>query len=531
MQTLKIASLELRLRRMPKKFAVFLAFTFVLIIFSTYYVAKNGIGIDEGIYSTNVELPSKAFTTSDNPDLVVSNGRVFIKNNLKSYSAFDEFRRLIRVEYNNWLYERFGDSAFPVLVKVFRVPTKVELKVGTVKSVTPEIPTTPTAQITQTPQATAVTPKSIGEEGRIGKKIGEIEGVKAEKGFVLPENLQPPILLKKFVYTFLIVMPFYLLAQIYSSSLMEDKIKKRFDVLITATSHKAVVFGKLLPYVAMSTALAIVISAFLNKPLIPILLMPVVVFILAVDCFLVFIARSYKELSFLSIVVTIVITAYLFIPSIFTVIPMSRLSPITLLVQHLSDEHVDLSDIFMAVAHLSLMSAVLLYISLNSFEIVYSQRGIVDKLLDVTTQLVDRYYKVFLASLISIPFVLLMEFFTLSLTFAFRNYFILLLLILAIVEEFFKGLFTYSAYKNGLNTYLSAFLSALGFLIGEKALLLTFIPAEYARLLIFPLVAHVLATISFVLVIRWGFRSAVGVSALIHTTYNGLVVCLLLRWL
>jgi len=188
-----------------------------------------------------------------------------------------------------------------------------------------------------------------------------------------------------------------------------------------------------------------------------------------------------------------------------------------------------LNDIFVAVAHLTLMSAVLLYISLNSFEIVYSQKGIVDKLLDVTTQLVDRYYKVFLASLISIPFVLLMEFFTLSLTFAFKNYFILLLLILAMVEEFFKGLFTYSAYKNGLNAYISAFLSALGFLIGEKALLLTFIPIEYARLLIFPLVAHTLATISFVLVIRWGFRSAVGVSALIHTTYNGLVVCLLLR--
>ncbi len=529
MQTLKIASLELRLRRMPKKFAVFLAFTIVLIIFSAYYIVKNGIGIDEGIYSTNVELPSKAFIISDNPDLIVSNDGVFIKNNLKSYSAFDEFKRLIRVEYNNWLYKRYGYSAFPVFVKVFRVPTKVEFKVRTVKSVTSEKPMTPKAQVTQTPRATTVAPKGTGEESKKTKETIEIEGVKAKREFVLPENLQPPILLKKFVYTFLIVMPFYFLAQIYSSSFMEDKMKKRFDVLIAATSNKAVLFGKLLPYVAISTALAVVISAFLNKPLIPILLIPVVVFILAVDCFLVFIARSYKELSFLSIVVTIIITTYLFIPSIFTVIPISKFSPITLLVQHLNDEHVYSNDIFVAVAHLTLMSAVLLYISLNSFEIVYSQKGIVDKLLDVTTQLVDRYYKVFLASLVSIPFVLLMEFFTLSLTFAFKNYFILLLLILAMVEEFFKGLFTYSAYKNGLNAYISAFLSALGFLIGEKALLLTFIPIEYARLLIFPLVAHTLATISFVLVIRWGFRSAVCVSALIHTMYNGLVVCLLLR--
>jgi hypothetical protein len=97
------------------------------------------------------------------------------------------------------------------------------------------------------------------------------------------------------------------------------------------------------------------------------------------------------------------------------------------------------------------------------------------------------------------------------------------------IEEFFKGVFTFSAFKNGLNRYASAFLSALGFLIGEKAVLFMFIPIEYAKLMVFPLVAHVLSTTLFVMVMDYGFKKAVTASALLHTLYNGLVICLLSR--
>ena len=73
------------------------------------------------LYSANV--PVDDFTVSDDPDIVVGRGVVFVKDSLKSYAAFDRFREIVRNEYNEWLFQNYGEKAFPVLVRVHEIPT------------------------------------------------------------------------------------------------------------------------------------------------------------------------------------------------------------------------------------------------------------------------------------------------------------------------------------------------------------------------------------------------------------------------
>jgi hypothetical protein len=158
---------------------------------------------------------------------------------------------------------------------------------------------------------------------------------------------------------------------------------------------------------------------------------------------------------------------------------------------------------------------------------MYSQ-NLIGKMIDLSTKLTDKYYKVFLFTFLSIPFVLLIELFILSVTFSLKNY-VVILIVLAIVEEFFKGLFTYSASLNGLSPYISATLSALGFFAGEKIVLLNFIPTNVAGMLVLPLLVHITSAFIFALTMRYGFGFGVLSASAFHSMYNGLILWMLLR--
>ncbi|WP_457549482.1 hypothetical protein [Archaeoglobus sp.] len=522
---LRVAKVEVRYRRYSKRVSVIALASFILTLLIVYKIASNGIMLDKGIYSSNLRIECKSFTISENPDIIIEHGRVYIRGDLKSLSAFDEFRKCLREEYDRWIYERYGEKAFPVLVNLHEIPTEVKIAFESVKSFkTPQKAKTP-----ETPKP-VTTVKTV--EKTIGKSTEKItiskKPTKTETNYVTPENLQPPILLKKFAYAFLFVMPFYFVAQIFSSSFMEDKVKKRFDVILTVVSAKEFLLGKMIPYVTLGLVISTAVAVILGRAVVVILLISILILMLSVDSFLVFLSRSYKEMSFLSVVVTLVVTAYLFIPAVFNFIPMSKLSPVTLLLEAIKGGEIDLRYVLLSVFHLVLMSLILIILTSKSFEFMYT-RGLIAKIIELTTKLTDKYYKVFTFALISIPFVLLMELFTLAVTFPLRSYIFPVLIVLALVEEFFKGLFIYSASMNKLNPYVSAILSASGFFVGEKLILIPIIPANVLSLLLLPLLAHIVSSLLFVATMRWGFKVGLTTSTAFHSTYNGLMVWMLLK--
>ncbi len=523
---LRIARREFRLKRKSKRIVVIILISAVLSTFFLIKIVKDGVAIDEGIYSANVPIGYGPFTISDNPDLSISDGVIYVKNTLKGYSAFDEFRSYVIREYNRWIYEKYGERAFPILIRLTEVSTKTP-KVEIKKALTPPITEvlTPTTEVTKTPK-----PVKYIEREKIVKKVNVTESKtsRTEVNYVLPDELRPPLLLEKFVYAFLLVMPFYFISQIFSSSFMEDKVNRRFEVLLTILPGKKLILGKMIPYLILGTIVSFALSVAFGKILIMFLLLPVLLLMLSIDAFVVFLSRSYKEMSFISIVVTLLITAYMFIPAVFSFVPMSKLSPVTVVMDILKGENVDIY-FFLSILHVTSISFVLIYLTSNSFEFMYAQ-SFMEKLINLTSKLTDRYLKVFTFTIASLPFVLIFELFAISIFYPVRTYVVPVLVSLAIIEEFFKGIFVYSS-KEKLNPYVSALISAIAFFSGEKLILIPIIPYELSKMLLLPLIAHTASAIVFVLAMRWGFKTSVMSSAIVHASYNGVILWHVLTWL
>ncbi len=525
---LRITLLELRAKRnWSKRFAVSLALLSVFAIILSVHSVLSGVKIDRGIYSINVKIDDPKFVKSENPDITIYNGRIVVKGGLKSLSAYDEFRNYLRRVYDEWVSERYGSSAFPVLIRIVRIPTKIEfggVTVGKLKEIVKKEEKAP-KEIKQKEERKGTSPELIKE----GKEL-KAGNIKVESNFLTPEELKPPSLLGKLIYAFSFVIPMYFVIQVYSSSAIEDKIKGRFELLFVAEDEWKVITGKMLPYIVLSLILTIAIMIALGKSLEGIVfLIPVILFLMALSTFTAMISRSYKEMTFLTIMISIFITTYLFIPAVFTAIPMSRISPITLLLIFFEGGSINIKEYIISTLQFYLMSLVLIYLSLNSLEIMHSQANPIEKIVEISAGVVKSYPAVFLASLLSIPFVFVIEFFTLSIIFPIKFAFVIVILLIAVIEEFFKGLFVYSAFKNGLNPYVSAFLSAVGFLIGEKIVLFSFVPIKFVELIPVPLMAHLIASLLFVATLRFGFRRALLASSSFHALYDGVILWSLLR--
>ncbi len=513
---LKIAKHEIRMRKVSKRMCFIVLISIILSAIFINKIIVNGIVIDEGIYFTNIQIDYRPFKVSENPDIIIYGNVVYVKNNLKGYSAFDEFRNYVIKDYNRWIYEKFGEKAFPVLIKIQEIPTHKKTEISYREIVKPK-------SVTETPiqeKKEYIKPVKREEREKRVEKVNVTAKTLRSVEYITPDSLRPPILLKRFVHAFLFVMPFYFISQIFSSSFMEDKVNRRFEVLLTVLSSRDVIFGKMIPYIVIGFIISVIISIIFRNLIIISLLLPILLLMLSIDAFVVFLSRSYKENSFISIVVTLLITAYMFIPAIFSFIPMSKLSPIAVLIDIIEGGKLDIY-LPLSIAHISAISLTLIYLTSNSFEFMYFQ-GLTEKLINLTSKLTDRYYKVFIFTIASLPFVLLFEMFTLAILYPVRMYIIPVLISLAVVEEFFKGLFVYSS-KDKLNPYISAFISAFAFFSGEKLILLPTI-SNLSALFIIPLIAHIISTTIFVLTMRWGFKTGVFSSAIFHATYNGVII-------
>ena len=476
------------------------------------------------IYSANI--PIDGFTVTKNPDVYVSGNIVFVKDTAKSYSAFDKLREIIRREYDTLLYERYGENAFPVLVKVHKIPTK-PVKISNLKK---QMPIKPAKKVTVKKAVEKRASKEKSVTARITSLATHVTSlpkrVAEREGYILPEELKPPILFEKIVYAFAVLLPFYFISQIFSSSFMEDKLRGRIEVILTAIPDWRYFAGKLLPYSFLTIILSLLIAILFKNPAIFLITLSIGLLMISIDAFIVFISRSYKELSFISIVVSLVITVYLLLPAVFSFIP--SLSPVSVLMRCIEGEKVDLSMLISSSSHLLIMTGILMLITSKSFEFMHD-RSLLRKIIDVTARINDGYHKTFIFTTLSIPFVLLAELFLIAAIFPLRNYYIPLLLALAIVEEFFKGLFIYTASMNNLNPVISALLSATGFFIGEKFVLFRFVPSALAILFILPLLAHVISALIFALTMKLGFKKALAFSSSTHAIYNGLIIWMLLR--
>ena len=516
---LKIAKFELRKsrRRYGKGSMVMIVLASLFSLSAGYLSVLTGINSDSGIYSINVFINDSSFVLSEHPDVYFDGSRIFVKKTDRSLAAADELIQALKEQHRKMIEEEYGTLAHPVLVSVKYIKSSnrsfPEYGVGQNES------------------------EKVEKNGTSGAKERkeEINRTKVNiTDYRPPEDIKTPSLVEKMVLAFLFVIPSYFTVQVFSSSLLEDKLLRRLEVMLSAVRREDILLGKLLPYFAFSLISAIAVSVVLNSPLAFIFALPVILLLFTAQTFVVMISRSYREATFLLLVVSLLVTIYAFIPAVFSsAIPLSKISPITLLLSYLRGELIDVQDVAISFAHLGVMAAVLFYLSMKALnpDIAHG-RSIMAKLIEISRLSIRNSYQAFLFAFLSISFAFMAELFAVMSIFVLPQSLMIpaLILSVAVVEEFIKGLIVISE-----PCIRRAVATALGFFAGEKLLIVANILQEYSlaflgQYLVLPLALHILTATIFALIVKKSYSAipyALGLAVSVHAIYNYAVVMLL----
>lgn len=556
---LKIARLEIRKSR--KKYTkMFMAVTIlfiVLAILSTQYSTTTGVKSEYGLYTIatpyKIDDPhfiryrmtaSEAMPYLKSGDIDVAlNGippYMILSGTEKSQSAADELLKLIKDLFEDELYKRYGIKAFPVFVEAEYLKRELVYQLD-LQKVKEEAESADRGKIDE--KEAKIDERKKEEIARIAIEedmptTGLVK-TKTEFKYTTPDNFYPPSLLEKLIYAFFFIIPSYFAIQVFSSSLIEDRVAKRIDLFLsTPISEFDFLIGKMIPYMLFSLITVVAISLIFKESILSIVfIFPVILFFSSLQMFLALISRSYREMTFLVIVSSLIVTAYIFIPSVFAgTIPVSKVSPITLMLALFEGESIGIRDYIFSTFQFYAMAFVLVFMSSRALnpEIMHSAADLHHRILMTVEKIIRKDYHTFFASIASIPFIFMTEFLLLSVLFILppEQSIPIFLAVVAFVEEVFKGTAVFAAYRNGAPLYKSAVFCSLGFFIGEKLIVILNIATQYNTILlaqyyVLPLLIHLTTMLVFAAILRRSFVVALAASSLLHFIYNYAVVSLL----
>jgi len=382
-----------------------------------------------------------------------------------------------------------------------------------------------------------------------------------------PSAITPPFPFASLVLAFAFVVPMNFVVQAYASSVLHDRGNRRGEPLLVApVSTWSLVVGKALPYFVLMLAIAAATAVGLGAgPLAVYAVAPVALVFLAGGFLAGLLARSHKELTFVLVAVSVVVTTFVFVPAIFVdVHPIAAISPLTLVVEDLQGTPVGPATVAFSTLPAFVAAAVCFGLGggLYREEDLFAQKPLPAKALDALAAFVTRPARAGWASLLSIPFVFLAELLAVALLFVVPLGVALPLLFAAIaaIEELAKSLPAYAGFARGRfdrsrrTVALVGLASGVGFFAGEKLAATAqlvglfdlhlgriafqlgagvggaYPPAVLAALLVAPLFLHVgTATLTAAGASRdrrW-YLAALSVAILVHVGYNLAVVATL----
>lgn len=381
-----------------------------------------------------------------------------------------------------------------------------------------------------------------------------------------PSDIAPPFPFQSLVLAFVFVLPLNFVIQAYGSSMLSERLDRRGELLLVAPVSRAeIVLGKTLPYFLASLAITSIIVAGLwllggnAGPLSVLAVVPLALLFLALTFLGAMFARSFKELTFVTVTISTLLTSYAFVPAIFTeTSPVAFVSPLTVAVRDLTGAGVTPGEFLFATGPPTLVAGVCFLLGLGVYreEDLFTQRPVHLKALDALAGRIRRPRSVALVVALLVPFVFVAELLAVALLFALPVGLSIPLIFtaVAVVEELAKGLpvyagFVHGRYRRTLGAAAAAGGAAgLGFFLAEKLSLAVQVvglpgvavadaalqtglgsgsPAVIALLAVAPLALHlVTASISAVGASRGRAAFGVGLSVaiLLHVAYNVTVV-------
>ncbi|MCU4971560.1 PrsW family intramembrane metalloprotease [Halobacteria archaeon AArc-m2/3/4] len=371
-----------------------------------------------------------------------------------------------------------------------------------------------------------------------------------------PGAISPPFPFQSLVLAFLFVVPMNFVIQAYGSTIMDERIKRRGELLLVAPiTSTEIVAGKTLPYLLGVLGIVAAITVAIEGGLLSVLAaLPIALLFLAATFVGALLARSFKELTFVTVAISVFLTTYTFVPAIFTdVTPIALISPLTLIVMDLQGESATLGEYLFSTGAFYLGSLVLFVLGIGIYreEDLFTQKPIPAKVVDALASRIHGYRHVPLLSILFIPFVFAGQLLAVALLFALPAHLALpiLFLVISVLEELAKSVHVYagfarSRFEASLGTaVVVGTLAGAGFFVGEKFThvvqfvglpdleigLAAFGPAlsteplVLAVLFFVPLVLHVVTAVISAIGAsrgRTGYAIAFTVAVLVHTGYN-----------
>jgi len=584
-ELLTISKWELKRTRSTISLKIRFISIFILILIgaASFLAVQSGLHINDNIYKVVLTDDSLARVISSDPkfevfvapeerakyqfehdnfDILIIGKKIYYHNTEKSISAFDSLDKAVK-RYNEASLLTFNDlnNTFPVWITIesltreqaFLSPSMSKLPEIEASLQTQSSPGSQNDQVSATQNAgipATVTPGST-VNARI-PSIKEITGSNqlspiSEQTLATPSHLSPPIPFKSVVLSFLFIFPIYFIAQFFSSSIMEERIKRKGELLLVSpVKSYQIVLGKLLPYLLGSILLVALMTFRLGgSPWIILAVLPISLMYLSTSFLGAIIARSFKELSFVLIFLSVFLSGYIFFPAMFSnVHAISIISPMTLVVRLLENETVMISDYMFSTIPFYLVSILIFILGIFIYreEDLFTQKPISGKLLDSIEEFIKRIpVPLFSLSIVLIPiaFSVQMMLIVLMFNFPIRIGILFFIIVAAFIEELVKSVGIYTVFSRKMsatttgNALKFGILSGLGFFAGEKLLLLVVIASISssafgsvmgAGLLVFPLLLHVTSTTVASLGIRYSkcryYFASVILASVVHAVYN-----------
>jgi ABC-type Na+ efflux pump permease subunit len=570
--------------------AILLTLTLALVIAASFAAAQTQMSMNQKIYTAASAEPAlRPILESDQrfsyvpvtvfeatefylygADFVIIGNNVYLGDSYKSAAAGSALENTVK-EYREIVLTSYDDinNSHPVWVTVHDIERPQNYQLLSARNAADSLDTgvesSTNARSHQGYPAGEITQEYLnaGSSFTIPEDINDLDDYKGKAFFQkqtlsTPSFFSPPIPFTAILYAFLFIFPIYFISQFYSTSIMDERTNKKGELILAAPlSSREIVIGKTLPYVLATLLIQAVITLYImgipadirtaqSSLLILAAILPVVLLFFALSFFGAILSRSFKELTFTSVFLSVIISGYLFFPAMFTNIhAISSISPITLIVRLIEGESLQIGTYLFSTLpfYFVAFSAFLFGTYIYREEDLFTQKAVAEKITDcLEIFLLNPYGSVFLLSIIFIPFVYMTQLMLIVMLFNLPapHSVIVMIALSAMAEELVKSAGIYTIFKRKLqlitirNTLRLAILSGTGFFVGEKAVaVLTLAPIASSAfgavmtmgtLLLIPLLLHIsTAAVSSIVMYRFGTRRyllSVILATVIHSAYN-----------
>ena len=508
--------------------------------------------------------PAQAATLLDQHalDVTIDGALVTSRGDNKSLYAVGALKRYLEKQELARIYATYEITrAFPLRVELNYLDLPEANAPSTAGSATPSAPNpAPTRAASTSPGAspnaspTNASDAALQEQLKQAADTGSLPEIHidsaAGKEIIIPSLSAPPAPFAQVIIAFLYILPVTFISIFFTSSFMDEKINRRLTILLSAPiTPLQIILGKILPYAifALAATAFIAIVTHANVLLALAIFAPTTLFIFAIYLMVPLLYRTFKDTTFIAMLVTTLTTAYLVFPAMFTnTSDLAYISPLTLAVKMYRGEPFGWRQYLFPSLPMAAIFGFAMFAATRMLneEFLMGYRPITRKIADAIYLIMAHaqpYLSVPLWSLLVIPVVYMVQIVFLAFATNLPLGMMLggTLVASALVEEIAKSVGIVVLAEHGKvtsprNILLLTFLSALGFLIGEKLLLLLSInfvsQASVAGalfgaggLLVVTLVAHFTFTTIVTLLktkAKFPYALALAAGTLVHFLYN-----------